>query len=216
MTHFHRIARLGPRVIAAITLAVLTGCSVLPQAESLQVYSLPEAQQGGTEQAGALAAQGWAVRVQTPYSSGVLNSRRIVVRPDHSELSVYKGVRWSDPAPVLLRDRVVDALRTQLPVLAFAHDAMNVVPDIELGSDLNRFQVEYQDGLPIVYVQLDAFLFNPKTAQVVASRRFAVEQPVDGKDVPEVVSAFGVATNTLAADIVAWVQRHAPNAPAEK
>lgn len=199
-------------VAMAMALAVLGGCSILPEAETLQVYTLPEGQSRDVQQASAVAAaQPWSLKVHTPYSNRMLNSSRIVVRPDHSELSVYKGARWSDPAPVVLRNRLVNAFRSRANITAVSSDSTGIASDLELGSDLNRFQVEYLDGEPTVHIQLDAFVINTADSNILASQRFTVKQPVDGKEVPEVVLAFGQATDRLAVDIVAWVLKHSPN-----
>lgn len=195
---------------AVMALLMLAACSVLPQSEPQQVYTLPATQV--PDQAGAAASvQPWSLRVQTPYSGRMLNSSRIVVRPDQSEISVYKGVRWSDPAPVMMRDRLVDAFRTQSQIVAVFGDSAHLPSDLELGGDLNRFQVEYREGVPTVHIQLDAFLLNPADSNIVASRRFSIEQPVNGKEVPEVVLAFGETADRLAVDIVAWVLQHSPS-----
>lgn len=189
---------------------VLAGCSVLPKAEPQTVYALPDTQITERVQT-TQSVQPWALRVQTPYSHRMLNSNRIVVRPDNSEVSVYKGVRWSDPAPVLLRDHLVNAFRTQAAVASVTSDSTHLTADLELGGDLTRFQVEYQDGTPVVHIQLDAFLVDPSNSHIVANQRFFVTEPVKGKEVPEVVLAFGEATDRLAVDIVAWVLKHSPN-----
>lgn len=195
---------------AALLAALLTGCTVLPEREIQQVYTLPQTELN-VRDASPSSVKPWSLRVQTPYSSRMLNSSRIVVRPDDSEVSVYKGVRWSDTAPVMLRNRLVDAFRTQSSITAVSSDNASLSSALEFGSDLNRFQVEYQNGQPTVHIQLDAFLVDPSDAHIVASRRFSVEQPVNGKEVPEVVLAFGEAADRLAVDVVAWVLKHSPN-----
>ena len=187
----------------------LAGCTILPKSEPQTVYALPEAQI--TDQsASAASVQPWSLRVQTPYSSRMLNSSRIVVRPDDSEISVYKGVRWSDPAPVLLRNRLVSAFRTQTSIASVSNDSIHMMSNLELGGDLNRFQVEYQNGVPTVHIQLDAYLVEPSDSHIVASQRFSVKQPADGKEVPDVVLTFGEAADRLAIDVVAWVLKHGP------
>lgn len=195
----------------AVAPLLMAGCSVLPEAETLQVYSLPQVPGTETPATPAPSGQEWSLKVQTPYSNQILNSNRIVVRPDHRELSVYKGARWSDPAPVMLRDRLVDALRTRLPATVFGNGSVSVSTDLELGGDLNSFQVDYQTGAPMVHIQLDAFLVKTDSSQVVASRRFSVQEAVNGKEVPEVVSAFGRAADTLSDELAAWVRQHGPD-----
>lgn len=200
-----------PAFLVGIVMALLlAGCSVLPEREIQQIYTLPQTQRAAPVMP-ATSTQPWSLRIQTPYSNRMLNSNRIVVRPDNSEISVYKGVRWSDTAPVMLRNRLVDAFRTQSNIAAISNDSAHLASTLEFGGDLNRFQVEYQNGVPTVHIQLDAFLLDSSDGHIVASRRFSVEQPVNGTQVPEVVPAFGEAADRLAADVVAWVLKHSPN-----
>ena len=195
--------------VFALFAVMLTGCSILPKSEPQTVYALPETETAD-QSVSTSSAQPLSLRVQTPYSNRMLNSSRIVVRPDNSEISVYKGVRWGDPAPVLLRNRLVNAFRTQAAIASVTNDSTHIMSDLELGSDLNRFQVEYKDGVPTVYIQLDAFLVNPAGSHIIASQRFSVKQPVNGKEVPDVVHTFGEAADRLAVDVVAWVLKHSP------
>lgn len=197
-------------IAAALTALLLAGCSILPEPEVQQVYTLPQSA-AETPDASPASARPWTLRIQTPYSNRMLNSSRIVVRPDNREISVYKGVRWSDPAPVMLRNHLVDAFRTQSNIAAVSSDSTQLVASLVFGGDLNRFQVDYQNGEPAVHIQLDAFLVDPSNDHIVASRRFSIEQPVNGKEVPEVVRAFGEAADRLAVDVVAWVLKHSPN-----
>ncbi len=198
------------RAWAATVFVLLAGCSVFPETESPIVYALPEADVVD-QQPGTPSAQRWTLTVQNPYSNSMLNSNRIVVQPDSSEMSVYKGARWTDPAPILLRNRLVNAFRAQSSIAAVGNDNVHVSSELEFGGDLNRFQVEYQNGVPVVHIQLDAFLVNPITANLVASQRFSVQQPVNGQAVPDVTLAFGEATDRLAVDIVSWVLKHSPS-----
>ena len=95
------MSRLRP--LAVLFLAGLLGaCSILPKSEVLSFYRLP---------ASALPAHNasprsdWALRVNKPYSNQLLDSTRIAVLPPGDQISAYQGVRWSDRAPLLLRDR---------------------------------------------------------------------------------------------------------------
>lgn len=197
-------------ITALAALVIMTGCSVLPRSESEVVYTLPEQQVAVSTQASV--AQSWSLRVLTPYSSRMVNSTRILVLPDGSEISVYKGVRWSDPAPQMVRNRLVNAFRGQDQIGSVSNDSSNLIADAELGGDLNRFQVIYRNGTPTVDIQFDAFLVNPSSLHIIASQRFSVTQPVNGKEVPEVVVAFGLATDRLAQDVVTWALKYDPSA----
>lgn len=63
-------------------------------------------------------------------------------------------------------------------------------------------------------IRYDARLVRTDDKRVVASRRFEVSQPVDGKKVAAVVSAFGKAGDTLSAQVLDWTLRQASAQPA--
>jgi len=188
------------RVMPALIVLLLAGCSVLPEAQTATAYLLPSVAQAPS----AGPPVDWALRVVTSQSSQVLDSTRIAVLPQANQISSYKGARWSDPAPALLRDRLLDALRADGRVPALSSDARPLYADLWLVSDLRAFQAEYQGGTVQVVIELEARLVRSSGQHIVASRRFAVRQAVEGSQVAQVVEAFGLASDDLAAQLVDW------------
>ena len=227
------------RVAAAAALcaiALLPACSVLPEAEPLDVYVLPvtgDASAGavsavretaratapaapasatvaaGSSAAAAAAAQSWSLRVVRPAAGVHLAGQRIVVMPEGNRVSVYQGAGWSDPAPVLVRDRVLEAFRADGRVGALSSDERQLHADFELDSDLRAFQSEYRGGRPEAVLRLDARLVHTASRRIVASRTFEQRQPTEDPAVPAVVQAFGTAADRLSAAVVDWTVREA-------
>ncbi|EPG6080085.1 ABC-type transport auxiliary lipoprotein family protein [Pseudomonas aeruginosa] len=192
-------------------LATLGACSILPEAQVLQVYLLPVHNPPASAAAWPVD---WSLRIARPRTSLVLESPRIAVRPHGDEISVYQGARWSDPAPSLLRDRLMQAFQADGRVRGLSSDDSNLQADFELGGDLRAFQTEYPNGQASALIRYDARLVRTDDKRVVASRRFEVSQPVDGKKVAAVVSAFGKAGDTLSAQVLDWTLRQASAQPA--
>ncbi|MBN0509816.1 membrane integrity-associated transporter subunit PqiC, partial [Pseudomonas aeruginosa] len=94
-----------------------------------------------------------------------------------------QGARWSDPAQSLLRDRLMQAFQADGRVRGLSSDDSNLQADFELGGDLRAFQTEYPNGQASALIRYDARLVRTDDKRVVASRRFEVSQPVDGKKV---------------------------------
>lgn len=189
------------RLLGYSALAALLGaCSILPRAETPDIYLLPAQQQPPR----ATPTVDWSLRVLAPRASQVLDSNRIAVQPRGDLLSVYKAARWADGAPPLLRDRLLDAFRADGRIQALSSDEVSLQADLELGGDLRAFQAEYRDKGVEAVVILEARLVRSATQRIVATRRFEVRQPSAGEKVPEVVSAFGQATDRLAAEVVGW------------
>lgn len=191
--------------VHALTLAVvmsLGACSILPQAEPADVYRLPSTQ--GTPPMSHAAALPWSLRLNKPKASETLDSSKIAVIPQGDLISSYKGARWSDAAPVLLRNRMLDAFQRDGRVQLLSTDDSNLQADYELGGELQAFQSEYTAQGVEVVIRLDARLVRDSTQRILASRRFEVRQPVTGTGVPAVVAGFGQASDKLLAQVLEW------------
>ena len=180
----------------------VSSCSILPPAESPNVYVLPQATQ--TSPAGGAPELSWQLRVDTPEAVGLLANTGIVVMPEPGRVTVYKDARWSDTAPLLLRERLIDAFLAghRLPVVTSEDDTMHA--DFVLAGDLRAFQSEYRGGNPVVVVRFDAQLRRGAAREVLVARSFEVTAQPAGTAVPQVVQAFGEACDQLSAQVVAW------------
>jgi cholesterol transport system auxiliary component len=181
--------------------ALLGGCSLLPEAEPVQTYLLPSLQPQAASQAQPLAR---SLGIGRPQASLVLDSTRIAVVPQGSEISSYKGARWSDPAPALLRDRLLEAFQADGRFAALSSAEQHLQSDFVLAGNLLAFQSEYRDGKPEVVIRFDARLVRADTQRVTANRSFVVRQPSRTVEVPAVVDAFGQASDQLAGQLVEW------------
>ena len=201
-----------------IRIALLTGftlissCSILPKPEPFEMYRLPSAQSNASASQGT--PQRWSLRLTIFRSSEALNSPNIAVIPQGDVISHYKGARWSDPAPVLVRNRLLDGFQHDGRVPLLSTDDSIFQTDLELGGSLQAFQTEYQGTNASVVVRLDALLVRSHDQRLLASRRFEVHQPISDVQVSAVVAGFGQASDQLTAQVVNWAveqgQRLAP------
>jgi cholesterol transport system auxiliary component len=182
--------------------ALISSCSILPKSEPFEIYRLPTAQSSASASHGK--PQRWSLRLNKPQASEALNSPNIAVIPQGDVISSYKGSRWSDPAPVLLRNRLLDGFQRDGRVTLLSTDDSNFQADLELGGSLQAFQAEYQGTAASVVVRLDALLVRGYDQRILASRRFEVHQPLSDVKVPAVVAGFGQANDQMTAQVVAW------------
>ena len=173
--------------------------------------TVPAGSSGATAAAPSVAAgvQSWSLRVVRPAAGVHLAGQRIVVMPEDNRVSVYQGAGWSDPAPALMRDRLLEAFRADGRVGALSSDERQLHADFELDSDLRAFQSEYRGGRPEAMLRLDARLVHTASRRIVASRSFEQRQPSEDPAVPAVVQAFGTAADRLSAEVVEWTVREA-------
>ncbi|MBO9356137.1 ABC transporter [Bordetella petrii] len=195
------------RACLPAALLLLPGCTLLPASETLTFYRLPPSQIAAQGDAGQRQAPMHAVlRINTPDGNRSIDSTRILVVPEADRVSSYYGARWNDRAPVLLRDRLIESFRDAGIFRAVVTDSGNLGADVELSGDLSQFHVIYRSGSPVVVIVFEAALVDPASSRILAARRFHAEQPVRGKEVPEVVQAFGPAIDQLTVQLLAWTR----------
>ena len=196
------------QLIAPVALALVSACSILPKPDPSDVYRLaaaPAATQG--------TPVAWSLRVTKPQTSEFLDSPRIAVVPNGDLISSYANSRWSDPSPVLLRNRLLDGFQRDGRVTLLSTDETNLQADYELGGQLQAFQSEYRGNAVEVVIRLDARLVRGSDQRIIASRRFEVRQPVNDTKVPAVVAGFGRAGDQLNKQVVEWVVQQGNTAP---
>lgn len=199
-----------PRLALMGLLSAVSACSVLPESETLRIFLLPTTP---TPQQSSEPTLQHALRINTPQASRILSSQRIAVVPQGNEISAYGGARWSDAAPALLRDRLIEAFQRDGRMPSVSNEDVNLYADLSLHSDLRAFQSEYVDGKPVVLIKLDTRLVNRNNQHTLANRRFEIRQPSTGTGVEQVVEAFGKASDRLSAEVLEWTLSHARKLP---
>ncbi|MBF8740445.1 MULTISPECIES: ABC-type transport auxiliary lipoprotein family protein [Pseudomonas] len=195
----------------AATLSLATACSILPQSEPVDIYRLPVNQAGRT-----VPPLDWSLRLNKPLASETLAGPRIAVIPQGDVISSYKGARWSDPVPLLVRNRLLDGFQRDGRVQRLSADDSNLQADYELVGELQAFQSEYRAGGAVeVVIRYDARLVQGRSQRILASHRFEVRQPLADEQVAAVVAGFGTASDQLVAQLVDWTVGQASQAQAK-
>lgn len=192
--------KLLPHISSLLLACLLSACSLLPTSEQVQIYRLPTI----TSAHNQAETLNWSLRLMTPHTNQTLDSVRIAVIPEGNLITNYKGIRWSERAPVLLRDRLLDAFQTDGRLQTITSDTSTFNVDVELTSELSAFQSEYRNGKPEIRIILDMHLVNSQSQQVITSHRFDVQQSSKNSDTKSVVQAFGLACDSLSREVVDW------------
>ncbi|MFC0225466.1 ABC-type transport auxiliary lipoprotein family protein [Serratia aquatilis] len=191
------------RLLTVMLFVPLAACTILPESPISQVYLLPAqpAAPGGGRTAES------SLRIVQPNANQFLNGTRIAVQPQGAEITSFSGSRWSDPAPILLRNRLILEFRADGGFRSVSSDDDNILSDIELNGDLVSFQGVYNGEQGEVVIRFDARLVQTSDRRVMASRSFVVRQPIQGRAMDQVVKAFGQASDQLAAQMLTWTRQ---------
>ena len=179
----------------------LSACTIFPEATPQTRYNLPAAalQPIATTQNSTLY-------VALPQANRLINSNYILVQPNGTQMQSYKGAQWADTAPVLLRERFVQALTDAALFQAVTGDAALNTP-LALEGYLANFEVQYQDGQPVIRIQYEGKVVDRQSSSIMRSQRFVISQPAAATDIDAVITAFGLAADELSLQVLAWLQQ---------
>jgi cholesterol transport system auxiliary component len=189
-------------IAGAMVLALsLAGCSVLGlgSKEPSPAFDLsappPAARVGGIR--GQLV-------IPEPTAMSVLDTERIVVRPEPGQVATLGGAQWSDRLPKLLQTRVLQAFENSGRLRAVGRPGEGITGDYQLLIDVRAFQLTVVPS-PAGEVELAVKILNNQSGRIVAGRVFRASSPAAGTDGPQAVAAIDAAFQDVTAQLVRWV-----------
>ncbi len=146
----------------------------------------------------------WQLSIDTPVASDALDTTRMLVMPSPGALETYKGARWSDTAPLLLRSLMVQAFQQSGRISGVGVSTSGLHGDYLLATDLYDFETQYRDGSPHAVIRLNVKLTDSSTNRIAAARAFEADAPVAGSQAAGAAAAFDQALAELLPSIVDW------------
>jgi cholesterol transport system auxiliary component len=184
-------------------IAALGGCSLLGSNErsAVTIYSPVVRIQADP----SWPTVEWQLVLVKPSAARVVDSPRINVRPTPSELEVYKGVSWAQPATDMLDDALVRGFEDSGRINGVARVTTGIRADYKLAMDVRRFEADYRgQATPTALIEVNAKLIHVIDQRVVADRTFRQENPVGSTDVAQVTAALEQGLQTLTTNVVGW------------
>jgi cholesterol transport system auxiliary component len=197
------------RALIAVALAVgLAGCgSVVGNlvAEPPDLFTLTPK----TSFSNSSPKVSWQLVVEEPTASGGLNTTRIALRSNPTELTYFAQAAWIDRAPEMVQTLLVESFENSGAIVAVGRKAIGLRSDFDLKSELREFQAEY-DGAsaPVVRVRLNVKLIKQPRRQIVASENFEFTQRAAGAGMAQVIAAFDEALGKVLRQVVQWTLTH--------
>ncbi len=200
-----------PRLLVpAVMLAALTGCSVLSgssrdpvtiYAPSVQIKADPSWPQAD-----------YQLVIAKPSAARMVDSPRINVRPTPSELEVYKGATWAQPATDMVEETVLRGFEDSGRIQGVARSATGIRADYKLALDVRRFEADYAgQATPTAVIEINAKLVHVVDQRVVSDRTFRQSVPVGSTAVPAVAAALERSLAQATTGIVGWTLINARN-----
>jgi len=197
------------RLGAVCTLLALAACSILPKPEAQQTYVLP----ASVTPTQAATPTGWLLRVHTPTTVAPLDSTQVIVQYPNTSLAAYRGIRWADHAPVLLRDRLAQYFSDSGLFTTVVSGNSRLPADVELAMTLRSFQLMDPQGKASVNLRLEVQAIASNGPRLLADQPFTQIRPVADPGNPDaVIAAFGEVVDAVAGAMATWLEQLAQNA----
>ncbi|MCB1477383.1 MAG: ABC-type transport auxiliary lipoprotein family protein [Tepidamorphaceae bacterium] len=189
---------IGRRSIGAIAACfLLAGCAVV-QGPPPETYDLT-APRDFSGKVGGTRAQ---LLIANPSSVSVLDSERIVVRPDPYVVTYLKGAQWTDKLPKLLQTRIVQAFENTGNVRAVGRPGEGLLIDYQVVLDIRNFEIDSSSGT--AQVLISAKIMNDRNGRVLASQQIGGQASINGGGNDEMVAALDSASQAAIDQLVRW------------
>ena len=155
------------------------------------------------ETADAGAALPRAIAVGRPRAPVSLDTERIAVAGPATRFDYYAGVRWAEPAPLMLQHLLVQALAADGRFATVVAVPSRVPSDYQLEIELRRFEAESDgQGPPVVRVAMQVTLLDRRGTRL-ASFPVTASVTAEADRRADVMAAFDAATRQVISSIVA-------------
>lgn len=186
-------------IVVAIALVLLPGCNLLRGEDAPnETYDILAPVQNIAP--GETRSQ---LLVKEPVTLKTLDSQQIVLKPEPRVVTYLANAQWVDTAPRLVQARLVEVFENTGRTGATARPGDGLVIDYQLVSSLRRFEIA-QDRNAAVF-EISIKLLNDRTGQVLETRIFTAQAPLEGTEATDYIRALDRAFDAGAREIVDWV-----------
>ncbi len=201
----HRRLRAGLLLLAAVAGTGVAGCSIFASKKPVTIYAAEPA----LPVARAAAPVAWRLSVAQPRANRQLSSPRILVSPAPGIIEVYPLAQWSDPAPDLIGDLLLETLESSGRILGLDRAISGLDADYQLGTELRDFQLEVQPAPPHAVISLYARLRSTSENRIVAGHLFQARIPASSTNITAAVAAFNEALTSMLPAVADWTMQEA-------
>lgn len=151
------------------------------------------------------AARGQLI-IPEPTALAILDTERIVVRPDGERVAQLAGAQWIDRLPKLLQARLLQAFENANRRRAVGRPGERIAADYQLVVDVRQFNLSVGSSAR-GEVELSAKIVSDRSGRIVAAQVFRAMVPANATSGDEAVRAIDAAFDRVATEIVLWASR---------
>lgn len=145
------------------------------------------------------------LNIAHPKALSSLNSKSILYLRNDTESGNYLYSRWSDTPAALIQRSLIQSLQNDNLFSSVSPTSSMSQSDWLVESDLDAFYHRFVDDRSEGYIDITYRLINPKTKQIIASKRFTITAPAHSNDAIGGVDALKNALQELNNQCSAWL-----------
>jgi phospholipid/cholesterol/gamma-HCH transport system substrate-binding protein len=140
--------------------------------------------------------------VGEPTAVLMLDSQRILVRPDAPKDASFADAKWSDNVPKLVQSKLIQAIENSNYFAAVGRQSEGLTNDYQLAVDVRAFQISTRPSAR-AEVEFSAKIVG-ENGRIVASRVFRGTVPTEVTDAASAAAALDLAFGQAATQLVTW------------
>ncbi|WP_322405997.1 ABC-type transport auxiliary lipoprotein family protein [Idiomarina sp. PL1-037] len=190
------------QIMLSLIITSLAACSVLPEAEKIQIYHLPIS---GSLKTISEPRLNTTLSVAEPNTLSSLNTSRISEFSNGQIQRYYAGARWADRAPTLVQQSMMQTLQSTDLFSQVVSTEIDLSADYLIHSNLRAFQIEDSEAGEKAHVILHVSLISQSDQEVLASTLLAEQTSVTGSSMQDATAALGKAMDNINTALSEWV-----------
>lgn len=189
-------------MLAPAILLVAGGCTRLLTGPAPDLYRLPAADAFPA----GLPHVSVQLLVAVPEAPAGLDTRRIALSRSPISLDYFADSEWTDRVPTLVQTALIESFENSHTITAVGRDSIGLHADFILKSEIRRFEADYgaAGGPPTVWLKVVLQLVRMPAGEIIADTTLAARKPARANTVPDIVTAFAAAFDTLARQVILW------------
>jgi len=147
----------------------------------------------------------WQLILEPPIADASLNSTRVALQRDPTQLEYYARSSWTDLAPQMVQTLMVESFENSGRIVSIGREAIGLRADFVLKSELREFQAEYfEGGNPKVRVAINVKLVKMPKRSIVGSTNLEHLSQAEANLMPDIIVAFDEALGKVLRRLVEW------------
>lgn len=144
--------------------------------------------------------------IEEPTTGGDLATERVMIRPDALQAQYLPGIRWPDPAPIMIQTLMVRALDATGAFQYVGRRPLGPGGDYAIVTEIEDFQAERLPGSDSarIDVRLISRIVREEGVQIVATRRMSASAIAPDLSDAAIIAAFNEATGQVIGDFAEW------------